>query len=160
MSKVKELMSADVACCSSNESLAEAARIFWERDCGFVPVTNPETGRTIGVVTDRDACIASYTQGLSLRDIPVTRAMSSRLLACGPDDDLSRAHDLMRREQLRRLPVLDGEGRCVGVVSLNDLARAATRSRSSGADPRADARVEVAATLGAVCQPRAIAASA
>ena len=154
--KVKELMSPDVACCSSSESLSEAARIFWERDCGFVPVTSAETGRTIGVVTDRDACIASYTQGLALREIPIVRAMSSRLLACSPDDEVARVHDLMRREQVRRLPVLDAQGSCVGVVSLNDLARAATRGKGSGSD----ARVEVASTLGAVGQPRAFAASA
>ena len=75
--KVDLVMSKDVASCVPSETLNEAARIMWERDCGIVPVVESrESGKVVGVITDRDICIAAYTRGRPLAQIPIDEAMA------------------------------------------------------------------------------------
>ncbi len=121
---------------------------MWEFDCGMIPVVNDD-GRLAGVVTDRDICMAAYMQGRPLRTIPVASAMAKQVVASHTDDSIEAAEGLMRDNQIRRLPVLDRDGRPVGVVSLNDLARLAARAKQSSVDR------EIVLTLGAICQPHA-----
>lgn len=144
---VRDLMSAAVRTCQADDTLAVAARIMWEQDCGFVPVTDG-VGRLVGVVTDRDACMASYTQGKSLLAIPVSAAMASRVVTLHPDDEPARAHELLRTHHLRRLPVVDGDHHVLGVVSLKDLAAQALVGDRPGA------LREVAQTFGQVTKGR------
>lgn len=144
---VRDVMSAAVRTCRADDTLAVAARIMWEQDCGFVPVTDG-VGRLVGVVTDRDACMASYTQGKSLLAIPVSAAMASRVVTLHPDDEPARAHELLRTHHLRRLPVVDADQRVVGVVSLKDLAAQALAADVSGA------LREVAETFGQITKDR------
>ena len=145
---VRDVMSAAVRCCQADDTLAIAARIMWEQDCGFVPVTDG-LGRLVGVVTDRDACMASYTQGKSLLAIPVSAAMASRVVTLRPADAPARAHELLRTHHLRRLPVVDADNRVVGVLSLKDLAAEALATDLPGA------LREVAQTFGHVTEDRA-----
>jgi CBS domain-containing protein len=92
--------------------------------------------------------MAAYTQGKPLNTIPITGAMPTRVIAVRSDDLIEQAEELMRENQIRRLPVLDGEGRLVGLVSMNDLARLAARAKKSAVDR------ELVKTLAAICQPR------
>jgi CBS domain-containing protein len=146
--RVKDVMCAAVHTCRPDDSLAAAARIMWERDCGIVPVTD-EVGRLEGVVTDRDACMASYTQGKSLLTIPVAAAMAARVVTLHADDDLGRAHELLRTHRIRRLPVVDGDHHVVGLLSLKDLA---AHAHASG---DADASRALAETVAEVTKERA-----
>ena len=155
--KVAEVMTKDVRSVGPDASLADATRIMWEIDCGFIPVAEPQSRALIGVVTDRDACIASMTQGAPLHAIPVELPMSRAVVTCQPEDDLAVAHDLMRRHQLHRLAVADPENRLVGVLSINDIARQAARLRGN---ERAAALTAVAETLAAICKLRESAAAA
>jgi CBS domain-containing protein len=143
--KVRDVMTRDVATCAPDASLAEAARVMWVRDCGFVPVTEGATGPLCGVVTDRDACMAAYTQGKALSDISVRTAMATDVATVREDESLARAHALMRDRRVRRLPVVDSDRRVVGVLSLNDVARHAARENE---------RADLAQTLGEVCRHR------
>jgi CBS domain-containing protein len=145
--RIKELMSQPAVTCPETATLDQAARLMWEYDCGVVPVVNDE-GRLAGVVTDRDICMAAYTQGKALSAIPVTTAMARQVVASHADDDVASAEALMRDNQIHRVPVLDGEARVEGVLSLNDLARAAAKAKKSAVDR------ELVQTLGAICQPR------
>jgi CBS domain-containing protein len=142
--KVEELMIREVMVCSPHDMLNRAAQIMWENDCGCVPVVDSDA-RVLGVLTDRDICMAAYTRGRTLSEIPVSAAMSSELFACSPDDNLLDAQKLMRKHQVRRLPVRDREGRLVGFLSLTDLARAIAR--------KAVSKAAAADTLVAVCAP-------
>lgn len=127
--KVAQLMSKDgFACCCPHESLARASQLMWEHDCGVVPVA--EDGVVVAMLTDRDVCMAAYTQNRPLTEIPISVAMSRQLHACSPDDEVEQALTLMRRHQVRRLPVLDGDHRLVGLLSQNDLVQAAARPKS------------------------------
>ncbi len=152
--KVNELMCPDVIVCHPDTPLSEVARIMWERDIGFLPVTDPGTEELRGVVTDRDACMAAYSQGRALRDIPTEVAMAREVFTCRQDDDLAALQDVMRGKQIRRVPVIDRQRRLVGVVSLTDLARRSTAGRPTNLVK------DVTVTLASVGQPRAQSANA
>jgi CBS domain-containing protein len=121
---VASVMTAHPRSCSADDTASQAAMIMWDADCGAVPVLDGD-GRLIGVVSDRDLCIASYTKGLPLTAIRVADVMARHVHTCDPDDTLARAAALMADAQVRRLPVVDAERRLVGIVSLADIARAA-----------------------------------
>lgn len=121
-----ELMTRVIHTCLTTDSLAEAARIMWERDVGWLPVLTPE-GRLVSVVTDRDICMGALFRGVGLSDARVDGVMSRRLVTCFPDDEVGDVERTFRREQLRRLPVVDREGRLVGVVTVADVVRALER---------------------------------
>jgi len=155
--RVDELMSTGVKTCSPRQSLADAAQIMWECDCGCVPVVDA-SGRVAGMITDRDICMSAYFRGATLREIAIADAMSRRVLAVRPNDSVQDAEALMRRVQVRRLPVADAEGRLLGMLSLGDIAIAAEgrgRSRGSRGPAGIDLR-EVALTLSAVSKERAV----
>lgn len=152
--KVTDLMTSEVRACTIHESLNAAARIMWDHDCGCVPVVDGH-GRLAGIVTDRDICMAAYTQGLPLEAIPVERAMSPRVISCARGDDLETAHRLMRTHEIHRIPVADSRGRLVGILSLSDVVN---HSRGDSAAP--SEAVEIAATISAIRRRRKAAAVA
>jgi CBS domain-containing protein len=144
--QVQDLMSKPAVTCRAHDHLEAAARLMWENDCGALPVVG-EDGRVVGMITDRDVCMGAYTQGLALREIPVSVAMMPRAFTCRPEDSVQFAEALMADRKVRRLPVVDEEGRPLGLLSLDDLPQMAL--------PGADGAVrEVATTLGALAEPR------
>lgn len=149
--KVSDLMTREVKSCRADDDLTCAAQVMWEADCGAVPVVDPDN-RVIGLVTDRDACMAAYTKGLPLGAIRARDAMAKEVFFCSPQDDIEKALAVMGKRQVRRLPVVDEAMKLVGVLSLNDLAREAGRQRARGGKQLGGARV--ASTLAAVCQLR------
>jgi len=125
---------------------------MWDHDCGCVPV-RAENGDLVGILTDRDVCMAAYTQNRPLSEIAVRDVMSKDVKTCALTDSVEVAEKTMQRYQLRRLPVVDADGQLVGILSLNDLARAVGNdARNSAAGLNAEA---IEATLAAVCRPRA-----
>jgi CBS domain-containing protein len=155
--RVEELMTKSLRTCRPDDTLSQAARIMWEADCGAVPVVSGDgEGRVVGIVTDRDACMAAYTRGQALEQLHVREAMATDLRCCRPSDTLAEAETAMRSAQVRRLPVVDESGHLVGLVSLADLAREAARER--GSKRPAIGEDEVGDTLAAICEPRHAAA--
>jgi CBS domain-containing protein len=152
--RVEELMTRSVRVCRADENLDRAAKLMWEHDCGFVPVVSTDgDGAVVGVVTDRDIAMAAYTQGKPPWAIPVTIAMAKKVIACKVGDEIPRAEALMSANQVRRLPVLDPEGRLVGILSLDDIAGEAQREARRGGRPEVSAE-GLAETLAAICRPR------
>ena len=145
--QVRDVMKSPVITCGVDCDLNTAAELMWDHDCGVVPVVDAE-GRLTGIVTDRDVCMAAYTQGGPLRTLPVSSAMASHVLVCHLNDSVNIAEELMREGQVRRIPVIDDEGRPIGIVSMSDLARLAERSHKSAVDR------DVVQTLSAVSMPR------
>jgi CBS domain-containing protein len=150
--KVRDLMVTDVKICAEFSSLNTAAQLMWDNDIGCVPVLDKD-GRVIGILTDRDICMAAYTQGAALTGALVTSAMSKQVFSCAPDSDLAFAEKLMREKQVRRLPVIDAQGRLVGIISLNDIAREAERETEMKR-PREVSDAEIARVMASVCAPR------
>lgn len=120
--KTKTLMTSPAVTVQPNDTLAHAANLMWNHDCGALPVVDKD-GRAGAMLTDRDVCMAAWSTGKPLADMRVQDAMSKALVSIRADDDLGVAVDRMAMHQLRRLPVLDEHERPVGVLSLNDLAR-------------------------------------
>jgi len=127
MTTVSELMTKNVRCVRSNESLSAAAKIMWDCDCGAVPVLDDRGEQVIGMITDRDICMAMWSRDVAPSAISVSSAMSKNLYYCSPGDDVAAAEALMRSKQIRRLPILDQNRRPVGILSLADIARRTVR---------------------------------
>jgi CBS domain-containing protein len=147
--RVEQIMSQPAVTCGQDDALDTAARLMWDNDCGVVPVVGDD-GAVVGILTDRDICMAAYTQGMPLRAIPVSRAMAKQVFWCHPEESLEAAEALMTERRVRRLPVVGRAGLPIGVISLNDIAREAAQSPNGNGAQR-----EVANTLAAICQPRA-----
>jgi signal-transduction protein with cAMP-binding, CBS, and nucleotidyltransferase domain len=129
---------------------------MWENDFGCLPVTEGDGAqRLVGMITDRDICMAAYFAGRPLHEIRVADAMTREVCACNPGDDLSEARAIMREAAVRRLPVIDASEQPIGLLSLADLAREAVRER--GAMNRDITVGEVGLVLGAVCELRSLA---
>ncbi len=153
--KVEQIMTTDVKYCTENDSLNRAAQLMWENDCGCVPVLAIDgQAKLTGVVTDRDICMAAYTQGKSLFDIPVATAMAHKIISCKPSDNLRQAEALMSQNHVRRLPVTDEKGTLVGIVSINDLALEAEHEAGAKKGAPELLETEVAETLAAICEHR------
>jgi CBS domain-containing protein len=143
---VRQLMTRDVECCTPTDSLDMAAKVLWDHDVGCVPVC--DEGKVVGMVTDRDLCMASYTQGCAMRESMVASCMSSTVFSCGPQTRLEEALRLMGEHQVRRLVVMNDEGQLLGVLSMNDVVREAARTHGK---PFA---MEVVKTMASICAPR------
>lgn len=124
--KVKDVMTEQVHCCTPDMNLAAVAELMWNNDCGMLPVK--EGGKLAGVITDRDICIALGTRNVPARDVLVRDVLTADVESCGPDLDVHRAMELMRRAKVRRLPVVDDAGKIQGILSLNDIALRVNRN--------------------------------
>jgi CBS-domain-containing membrane protein len=149
---VQQIMCTDVKCCGPSDSLERAAQIMWEGDCGCVPVLG-DGRRVVGMVTDRDVCMAAYTQGRRLAELPVEVAMSRTVWSIRPDASIDQAERVLAEKQVHRLPVTDGAGTLLGILSLNDIAREAARERGDRRKVVSDA--EIGETVASICAPRA-----
>jgi len=160
--RIEQIMTKDVSFCAPEDDLNRAAQIMWERDCGVVPVVaeGPQH-RVVGIVTDRDLCMASYTRGQRLDEIRIDDVMSKPVHCCRPEDETDRAEELMKQSQVHRLPVVDGAGQLLGIVSLADLARSA-RKPSAGKARSTPTPTEIGDTVAAIsrARPRALVATA
>ncbi len=120
--RVGKLMSESVQSCSPSDALNRAAQILWEGNCGAAPVIAAD-GTLVGMITDRDICMAAYTQGRTLSETSVESAMSRNVHSCAAEDSVSRALELMADKQVRRLPVITPDGRVAGILTLADVTR-------------------------------------
>jgi len=148
---VKDLMMHPATTCPVDGMLDTPAQLMWDRDIGAVPVVDAE-GRLVGMITDRDICMAAQTQGRALKDIAVRTAMAKEVFACAPDTSVAQAEAIMRDKQVRRVPVIDADGRPIGMLSLNDLAREAVRPPNVR---RKDVNgTDLVQTMSAICARR------
>lgn len=152
--QVRDIMTREAQCCGPETNLAAAAKMMWDSDCGLLPILNVE-GQVLGVVTDRDICMASSTRNRPPSAITVWETSSGKAITCRLDDDIRTALDLMERGKVRRLPVVDEEGVLQGMLSMNDLVLAAGEHRGRSVP---DLPVEdVVKTLKAICAHRVLA---
>jgi len=122
--KIEQWMRQPVVAIGLDADLNRAAQLMWEQNCGAVVVVDPD-GKLAGIVTDRDTCMAAYTQGRTLSSIPVQVAMARDVVRCHADESETEVMHRMAEHQVRRLAVVDDDDRPIGVISLTDLARAA-----------------------------------
>jgi CBS-domain-containing membrane protein len=143
----------DVKACRMWDSLNVAAQLMWDHGCGSVPVLDANS-KVAGMLTDRDICMAAYTQGKALREILVSSAMSKVVHFAKPEDNLVVAEGIMKAGKVRRLPILDADGRLAGIISLDDIAKVAVRQRE--AMTREVHEAEVGRTLAGICEKETV----
>jgi CBS domain-containing protein len=118
--KVKEIMTSGAKACAETANLARAAELMSHNNCGILPVVTAG-GRVVGLITDRDICVAAAKSNKSLLSMSVDEVISGDVYACRPEDDIQTALRTMRGNKVRRLPVIDAEGMLKGILSMDDV---------------------------------------
>jgi CBS domain-containing protein len=118
--KVADIMAKPPAYCSPQTNLAAAVEILWRQNCGILPIVDSEE-KVVGLVTDRDICVALGTRNRLPSDLTVGEVTSGKVIACKPDDDIRGALATMAHAKVRRLPVIDAEGKLQGILSVDDV---------------------------------------
>lgn len=136
--QVKEIMTNEVAYVSPDQTLVEAARLMQKHDVGSVPVCQGD--QVVGIVTDRDIVVRNVAHGKNPQNTPVKEVMTSQVQMVSSDMNLHQVAEMMAKNQVRRLPVVDNH-RIVGMIALGDLAA------------QAKTDVELAKTLGMISNP-------
>jgi CBS domain-containing protein len=146
--KVQDVMTRGVESCDRNTELAAAAMIMWRMDCGAVPIV--DDGRPVGMITDRDICIAVATQHRRAEEIKVGDVISGQCYKVRAGDDIRAALEAMRAERVRRLPVVNTGGVLTGIISINDIVRAA--GKTSARAKQDISAEEVLEVMKAICE--------
>lgn len=149
--RVKELMTESPKACTLTDNLAQVARLMWEADCGIVPVVS-EGGKVVGLITDRDICMAAMTKGRNVANIAVEDVVSGKVYTCKAGDDIHSALDIMRENKVRRLPVTAADGKLQGMLSMNDVMLRAEDTRNKKAPEVSFG--DVVNTYKSICQHR------
>jgi CBS domain-containing protein len=121
---VQDLMTQNPDCCTPQTSLREVAKMMVKDDCGSIPVVeNQESRQLIGIVTDRDIVCRTIAQDKNPLEAFAEVAMSQPVVSIRPETSIKECLKLMEENMVRRLPVIDDMGRCIGMVSQGQLAR-------------------------------------
>lgn len=131
--QVQDLMTRNPITCSTDAKLPELARLMVEYDCGEIPLyERGDSKRIVGVVTDRDIVCRGVASGTSIAGLSARQIMTSPAISVRPDDPIETAVEMMARKQVRRLPVVDGDGVCVGMISEGDVAQRVSPALGAG----------------------------
>src|SRR6516165_2954831 len=150
--KVQDVMTYDVQTCRPETNLADAAMRMWRGDCGILPII-ADGQKVVGVITDRDICVAAATKHRDPANIRVKEVMSGKVYGCSCDTDIHEALKIMQQKQVRRLPIISAEdGRLQGILSMNDLALKAKTERNAELSAE-----DIENTLRAICTHRPVA---
>ncbi|MBI3894825.1 MAG: CBS domain-containing protein [Acidobacteria bacterium] len=144
--QVQDIMVRDVKSCRQDANLALATELLWKNDCGALPVLD-NGDKVIGMITDRDICIAVGTRNRIPSEIPISEVIPQKIFTTAPKEDIHAALRTMQEQKVRRLPVTDRDGKLQGILCLNDIALNANRSNALSYE-------DVAQTLAAICEHR------
>jgi CBS domain-containing protein len=120
--RIKHIMTKDPSCCVPSDSAQRAATIMRHEHAGIVPVIdNEQSRRIVGVVTDRDLCMNVVAEGRDARTVAVEQCMTTTVVTAAPNDSVERVTELMRENQIRRIPVVNEQHDLLGIVALADV---------------------------------------
>jgi CBS domain-containing protein len=133
MTKCSDVMTPDPAACEPGDSIVRAAEIMKTEDVGAIPVVDSKASRRlVGITTDRDIVIKVVAVRRNVETATVRDAMTANPATCREDEDVSRAVEKMAEHQVRRIPVIDAEGRLRGIIAQADIARRVHRDKQTG----------------------------
>jgi len=121
--KVEEVMTLDPVCCIRSDTAKQAAVLMEELNIGVLPIVDEaDRAHLIGIITDRDLCMAVVATGQDAKEISVGDCMTESPISCRPTDDVDKVFAMMQHNQLRRIPVVSANDQIEGIVSIADLA--------------------------------------
>lgn len=121
--KVREIMTQEPMCCIPEDSAQKVAKMLLEHNIGSMPVVlDQQSHKLVGIITDRDLCCSIVAQGLDPKTTTIARFITTTPTSCRDGENVEKCEKAMQEHQVRRIPVVDGEGRCIGIVSQADLA--------------------------------------
>lgn len=133
MAKCSEVMTPEPAVCEPLDSIVTAAQVMKREDVGAVPVVDSRASRrVVGIVTDRDIVVQVVADGRDVQAPTVRDVMTPDPAVCKEDDDVSRALSAMADHQVRRIPVVDAQGRLLGIIAQADIATRLSRDKTTG----------------------------
>ena len=138
--RVVEIMMGTPYHCSPETNLGSATELMWIGNCGFLAVVGKDN-KVVGVITDRDICIALGTRNRTAGEVRVAEAISGKVYSCAPEDEVQTALETMRAQHVRRLPVITKNGALVGIVSTDDMIAHTEKSGIGGASQLSSAEV-------------------
>ena len=118
---IRDLMTKNPSTIEPDKSVADAAKLMRDEDAGIVPIV--EGQKLAGTITDRDIAIRVVAESKDPQSSTVRDVMTSRLVTVDPDQDLDEALRLMAEHQVRRLPVVEEDGKLIGIVAQADIAK-------------------------------------
>ena len=118
--KVKDIMTQSAVCCSPDTNVGTAVELMWIHNYGMLPVVATNQ-KVIGIVTDRDICIALVTRNRLAGELSIGEIATRNLYTCKPDDEIHEALNTMANKQVRRLPVVNEQGVPQGILSMDDI---------------------------------------
>ena len=130
--RVEEIMMGTPYHCRPETNLGSATELMWIGNCGFLPVIGKDN-KVVGVITDRDICVALGTRNRTAGEVTVVEVISGKMYSCAPNDEVQTALETMRAGHVRRLPVISKTGELVGVVSIDDVIVHAAKAGIGGA---------------------------
>jgi CBS domain-containing protein len=116
----RDVMTPDPACCSPTTTLDQVAKMMLQNNCGEIPVIDT-SNRLVGVVTDRDIVCRAVAEGKNPSGYPVENVMTTSVVAVPADARLDEVIATMEEHQIRRVPVVDGDGCCTGIIAQADI---------------------------------------
>lgn len=155
--KVAEVMTRDVRYCTPETNLAAAAMQMWNGDCGALPIVD-DGARVLGMITDRDICIAAATNHQDIACIKVGEITTGEVQSCAPETSVRDALKIFEQARVRRIPVVDEDNKLQGILSISDIVL----QTGEGRDKKTTdvSYTDVANTFKAICAPHAKAAAA
>ena len=129
---VREVMTADPACCTAETPLTEVAKMMVECDCGAIPVVdNQNNKKPVGMITDRDITIRTVAEGRNPLDLTASDAMTKNVMTVTPETSIEECCNLMEEQQIRRVVVVDQAGACCGMIAQADIAMNADSGKTA-----------------------------
>jgi CBS domain-containing protein len=123
MKKCNQVMTKEPVCCLPGDTVTKVAQLMQRDNIGSIPVIdNDETQKLVGIVTDRDLVLKVIAKGQDAKTTKVEAVMTRQLVTCLAEDDLQKALDAMAEHQLRRIPIVDGSHKILGIIAQADVA--------------------------------------
>lgn len=124
MLTARDIMTEDPVCCTPETSLQDVAQMMVDTDCGGLPVMDCADSKTpIGIITDRDIVCRAVAQGKDLRGMSAGDCMSTPCMTVDADSSLEECVSILEGSLIRRVPVVNDDGECCGIIAQADIAR-------------------------------------
>lgn len=127
--QVQDIMVREAKSCRMDTNLAAVTAIMWNTDCGALPVLDGGE-KVVGMITDRDICIAAGTRNWIPSEIKVSEVVPQKVYTCAGEDDIHAALKTMQTRKVRRLPVVSKDGKLQGILCLDDVALKASKQNT------------------------------